>query len=204
MRDRVGCMLCLCLALILCALWPAPQALAAAQTPVRLQLPQPDTTGGKPLMQALAARKSDREFSTRSIDDHVLSELLWATWGVNRPDGRRTAPTARNAQNVMLYVVRADGVWRFDGPTQSLELVLDMDARSKFDGTPITLLYAGPDNDDNACMHIGSLYQNAYLYCASSGLATVVKRSGVDTVSNRLNMPEGYKVMAVQAVGWPR
>ena len=155
-------------------------------------------------MQALAERKSTREFSTRSIDEQTLSELLWATWGVNRPDGRRTAPTAKNAQDVEVYVVRADGIWRYDGPSHSLEMVVDMDARSKFDGTPITLLYAAPEDSDSSAMHVGALYQNAYLFCASSGLATVVKGSGVNAVSSLLNMPKGYKVMAVQAVGWPR
>lgn len=98
-------------------------------------LPPPDIsgatggTGNKPLMQALAARASTRSFREDAIPDQVLGDLLWAAWGVNRPDGRRTVPTARNRQGMDVYVVRADGAWRYDGTTHALEPAADGDLR---------------------------------------------------------------------------
>ena len=71
-----------------------------------LKLPAPDTTGGMPLMQALAERHTTRAFLPDPIDDATLGNLLWAAWGQNRPGGKRTAPSARNKQNLKVYVNR--------------------------------------------------------------------------------------------------
>ena len=156
---------------ILCAfllLWLCASAAQAAQT---MQLPDPDKTGGMPLMQALAERKSTKSFSDQAVSAQDLSNLLWAAWGVNRPDGRRTAPTARNSQAVELYVVLESGVWRYDGPKHLLELALSGDMRAKVGNAPVTLLFAAPEADKWAGDHIGSIYQNAGLYCASAKMA---------------------------------
>ena len=74
---------------LLAALAPLP---APAQKDI--DLPKPRMEGGLPLMQALKARQSGREFSPERLPLPVLSNLLWAAWGVNRSDGRRTAPSA--------------------------------------------------------------------------------------------------------------
>jgi hypothetical protein len=67
---------------------------AAASAPMgnTIGLPKPHTEGGMPLMEALKKRQSARTYSDKPISDQVLSDLLWAAFGVNRPDGRRTAP----------------------------------------------------------------------------------------------------------------
>ena len=83
---------------------------AAAQQP--LQLPEPQTTGGKPLMQALAERRTTRVFRDEGLSPRTLSNLLWAAFGVNRPRDLklglgRTAPSAMNKQEVEIYVVLA-------------------------------------------------------------------------------------------------
>ena len=129
--------------------------------------------------------------------------LLWATWGVNRPDGRRTAPMAKNEQNVAVYVVLADGVWRYEGKSHELVKELGIDARSRFGSAPVTLVYAAEEGPF-AGMHVGSLYQNAGLYCASAGLANVVKATGASALDGELKLPAGYKVLIVQPVGFPR
>ena len=69
-----------------------------------IQLPAPVQTGGAPLMTAIGARRSERSFdATHSLSPQTLSDLLWATWGISSPDGRRTVPTARNLQNIDVY-----------------------------------------------------------------------------------------------------
>ncbi len=78
-------------------------SIAADLAPIKL-LP-PDTKGGKPLMQCLKERKTDRSFSTKKLPVEVLSNLLWAACGINRSDsGKRTAPSARNWQEIDVYV----------------------------------------------------------------------------------------------------
>lgn len=87
------------------ALLLVPAALATAQQLKPVSLPAPHTTGGKPLMEALKARQSTREFSTEKLAPQTLSDLLWAAWGINREGGYHTAPSASNHQDIDVYVV---------------------------------------------------------------------------------------------------
>ena len=153
-------------------------------------------------MQALALRASNRSISRQPLPEKDVSNILWAAWGVNRPDGRRTVPTARNMQAVALYAARADGVWRYEGEGHELIKVLDEDWRAEFGGAPLTLIYAAEEGP-YAGMHVGSMYQNAGLYCASAGLANVVKATGLSSVRERLPLPFGYSVQILQLVGLP-
>lgn len=186
-----------------CAFAPAG-ADAAGGASNRIELPAPVTTGGKPLMDALAARSTNRNFADKPLPEPVLSNLLWATWGVNRPDGRRTAPTALNKQQVRVYVAMENGVWLYDGAENALMLVLAGDTRALFGGAPLTLLYAVPVDDEFGRLHAGALLQNAGLFCASEGLANAVKRTGADALDGKLSLPEGYRVVIIQSVGYPR
>lgn len=169
----------------------------------RMALSAPDKTGGKPLMQALALRATNRAISQQPISEQDLSNLLWAAWGVNRADGRRTVPTAKNSQNAALYVVLASGVWRYEGATHELVKALNVDERAKFGGAPVTLVYAAEEGP-YAGMHVGSMYQNAGLYCASAGLANVVRATGVSALQGRLPLPPSYSILIVQPVGLPQ
>jgi hypothetical protein len=85
-------------------------AMSAAQALKPLQLPPPQTTGGRPLMEVLKDRKSSREFGSGILSPQTLSNLLWAAFGINRPDGRRTAPSAMNWQEVSIYLATPAGV----------------------------------------------------------------------------------------------
>lgn len=181
----------------------APDAMAASGDK-RISLPKPMTTGGKPLMDALALRHADRNISGKAVTDAVLGNLLWAAWGVNRPDGRRTVPTALNKQQMEVYAVLESGVWRYDAKDHALAQVMASDERAKFGGGPVTLLYAVPADDPFGAMHAGSAYQNAGLFCASEGLANVVKATGKDALKGTLPLPSGYAVVIIQCVGWPR
>jgi hypothetical protein len=78
-----------------------------------IKLPAPKTEGGMPLMQALKERESRREFSSRELPPEILSSLLWAAWGINRPDGHRTAPSARNLQDIDVYVAMRGGLYLY-------------------------------------------------------------------------------------------
>ncbi|HEX4944413.1 MAG TPA: hypothetical protein VFV55_08665, partial [Usitatibacteraceae bacterium] len=100
-----------------------PLATSAAPTSVpgtaRL-LPAPATEGGMPLMQALSQRCSTREFSPRKLPDQVLSDLLWAADGINRPGGDRTAPCWRHIMVIDVYAAMEDGLWLYDPKRHAL------------------------------------------------------------------------------------
>ena len=102
-----------------------------AQELERVELLPPQFQGGMPLMQALKERKTMRDFSSRALEPQMLSDLLWAAAGINRPEtGHRTAPTARNRQEIDVYVAKADGLFLYNAADHALESVLGRDIRS--------------------------------------------------------------------------
>ncbi len=191
----------LLLALVLSLVVALPVG-AAAPTEAH-SLPAPRMSGGMPLMDALKARQTTRSFSDKPISEQALSDLLWASWGINRENGKRTAPTARNSQEVQLYVVRQDGVWLYEAEKNALIPCLKEDVRSVFRGAPLTLLVATPEKDPWGGFHAGSVTQNAALFCASVGLGNVVKGSETNRLEGKLRLPAGYSIRIVQSIGWP-
>ena len=195
---------------------------ALAQDLKPVELPKPDMEGGKPLMQVLKARQSGREFSTEKLPPQVLSNLLWAAWGINRPDsGRRTAPSASNRQEVEIYVATAEGLYLYDAKAHRLQPVLAKDLRAAtgrqpFVGeAPLNLVYVadyskmgkGTDEQKAATSgaNTGFISQNVYLYCASEGLVTVV-RGMVDqaALAKAMNLRPDQRITLAQTVGYPK
>jgi SagB-type dehydrogenase family enzyme len=191
-----------------------------AQTPGAVSLPKPETHGGKPLMQALAERKSGREFASRDLSPQVLSNLLWAAFGINRPDGRRTAPSALNRQTIDVYVLKADGAYIYDAAKNQLLRVAAADIRSAagtqaFVGqAPLNLVYVSDyskmsqssaiEQATYAGAETGFIGQNVYLYCASEGLATVI-RASIDhaALAKALKLRPNQHIVLSQTVGYP-
>jgi nitroreductase len=106
-------------------------ALSFAQTPElkTIKLNDPGKTRGLPVMQAFALRASVRDWSDKDLSLQDLSDLLWAADGINRPDGRRTAPSAMNAQDVDIYVFMKDGAYKYDAAGQALIPIIAGDYR---------------------------------------------------------------------------
>lgn len=180
------------------------------------ELPAPVTTGGKPLMEALKARQSGREFAAKKLPEQVLSNLLWAAWGVNRPDkGGRTAPSAMNRQEVDVYAITAEGAFLYDARKHALVPVAEGDLRG-LAGTqgfvkdaPLNLVMVADTAKSGdmvyAGISAGAISQNVYLYCASEGLATVV-RASVDkaALGKALKLREAQKIVVAQTVGYSK
>jgi SagB-type dehydrogenase family enzyme len=199
-----------------CVLLLLPAALLVAQD---IKLPAPDTKGGKPLMQALAARQSAREFSPEKLSPQTLANLLWAAWGVNRPDGRRTAPSAVNYQEIEVYAVTADGAYIYDAKGNTLKQVAKADIRKQTGqqpfvaGAPLNLVYVADfakmgDRDEMnkvAWSHAntGFIAQNVYLFCASEGLGVVVRAMvDRDPLAKALNLTPTQRITLTQTVGY--
>lgn len=97
----------------------------------KVQLPEPETSGGMTLNEALNNRKTSRDFDgTKKIDLQTLSQALWSCYGVNRPNGYRTTPSSKSWFPLIVYVFLDDGVYRYEPKENMLTKVLDGDQRS--------------------------------------------------------------------------
>ena len=201
------------------ALAAAP-TVVVAQEPKPFDLPPPRSEGGQPLTTALKLRRSTREYSNRPLPVQVLSDLLWAAFGVNRPSGDRTAPYWRHIMVMDIYVAMADGVWLYEPKAHTLLPHLKDDIRAQtglqdFVATaPLNLVYvahgermtevSAEERRLYASVDTGFIGQNVYLFCASEGLATVF-RGAVDypKLARTLQLPDQQFVTFAQTVGYP-
>ncbi|MFH1791739.1 MAG: SagB/ThcOx family dehydrogenase [Candidatus Omnitrophota bacterium] len=198
----------------------ACQSAVCAQDPGVIILPEPKLNGGKLLMQALKGRESSRAFSATELPAEVLSGLLWAADGVNRPEsGKRTAPSAMNCREITIYVALKQGLYLYDAENNVLQPVLQADVREhtgqqEFTQTaPVNLIYVADfsrmrgDVDGKvfySAVDTGFISQNVYLFCASEGLATVVL-GWVDkpALEKIMKLKDDQKVILTQPVGYP-
>ena len=196
--------------------------LAAAQDSRSIQLKAPQVDGGRPLMQALQDRSSSREFAPEKLPVEVLSNLFWAAFGINRPENEhRTAPSAQNMQEIDLYAATADGLYKYEPRTHQLVFILKDDLRALSGQqayaaqAPLNIVYVADysrmskvpsdEREFDAAADTGFISQNVYLYCASEGLATVV-RSSIDraTLSKAMKLRSDQKITLAQSVGFPK
>lgn len=188
-------------------------------------LPLPDKTGGKPLMQALNERRTTRNFAKDELSLQQISNMLWAGWGINRPeDGKRTAPSAVNWQEIDVYVSMASGLYLYDAESNVLKQVHNRDIR-KVCGTqgfvadaPVNLVFVadmtkvGKNEGDQIndsdlfmsyadCAFIG---QNIYLFCASEGLGCVIRGSiPKERLATEMGLKPMQRILLAQTVGFP-
>ncbi|HVP39155.1 MAG TPA: SagB/ThcOx family dehydrogenase [Candidatus Saccharimonadales bacterium] len=199
--------------------WPAVAAAADLQP---IQLPQPQITGGMPLMQALAARHSTREYAPTPLPPQTLSNLLWAAFGVNRAaTGGRTAPSAINWQEFDVYVTLPEGAYLYDAKANTLKPVAEGDLRGATGVQPfvkeaaLDLVFVADTTKmtrvrpEQRTFYIGAdaafIAQNVYLFCASEGLACVVRASvDKEAAAKALKLKPTQVVSLAQTVGYPK
>jgi nitroreductase len=198
------------------AAMPVAPALAAQA----IVLPAPRNQGGKPLIEALRRRCSIREYSEQPLPPQLLSDLLWAAFGINRPSGDRTAPYWRHIMVIDIYAAMADGVWLYDPRQHALLPHLSADIRAQTGiqdfvaRAPLNLVYVahgermeditGEERRLYASVDAGFIGQNVYLFCASEGLATVF-RGAVDyeKLNHAMQLGSAQFVTFAQTVGYP-
>jgi SagB-type dehydrogenase family enzyme len=181
-----------------------------------LQLPAPQKTGGMPLMDALNARESNRRFSPRELELQKLSNLLWSGFGISA-NGRRTAPSAYNSQEIDLYVALSSGTFLYLPKEDLLQQVSEKDIREEVGGpatariAPVHLIYVADYErmkgqfEFYAATDTGYVSQNVYLFCASVGLNTVVSGGAKhEALKTLLKLKPTQHVTLVQPVGYPQ
>jgi nitroreductase len=186
-----------------------------------IPLPGPEKDGGKPLMQALNERRTERSFSSQPLPRQVLSNMLWAAFGINRPgSGKRTAPSAVNWQEIDIYVALERGLYLYDARENVLQPVRAGDIRAAtgrqgfVKDAPVNLVFVADDSrmgsasqedkDFYSAADTGFISQNVYLFCASEGLATVV-RAMIDRemLAEKMNLRSDQRIILAQTVGFP-
>ncbi len=206
------------LATLLAAAFSVGAAVTAEELkPIKLLEPQLNI--GKPLMEVFKARKSSRDFRCEIISPQTLSNMLWAAWGINRPDSeKRTAPSARNKQEIDVYVATAEGLFLYEAKTHSLQRILSEDIRANtgtqeyVKNVPVNLIYVADysrmsemDEADKLAWSYadtGFIAQNVYLYCASEGLAVVVRALiDRDKLAMIMKLRPEQKITLSQSVG---
>ena len=188
-----------------------------AQQAEVLVLPPVDKSVNTSVFDALQNRKSERAFSDRYIDKSVLSQLLWAACGVNRPDGKITAPSAMNAQDVLVYVCLSDAAWRYDAGRHALVKVCDGDLRGAVAGrqdfvktAPVCLVLVSDvrklgGSELMGAMDAGIVAENVALACSALKLATVPRVSmDNDALRKALKLEEQQVPMMNLPVGYPQ
>jgi nitroreductase len=186
-----------------------------------INLPAPRKTGGMPVMEALARRATSRAFDPKPLTSQQLSDALWAAFGVNRPDGKRTAPSSRDRRELEIYVLQAQGVSLYDATRHRLARVLAEDLRAVQStqdfvrDAPVTFVFVADlskmseetvsEKEVTAAFDTGFVSQNVYLYCASEGLATGV-RSWLDreVLAKRMKLRPDQRITAAQSIGYPK
>ena len=175
-----------------------------------IRLPEPNKTGKTTLMQALDDRHSDRVFADTEVDDGTLSTILWAAYGVNRDDGKRTIPTAKDTKDLAVYIFKKEGVWLYDADNNLLKQVSDQNQMTLFQkqdymmSVPVVLVYTG-SQADYAAMHAGSAYQNVELFAAANNMASIVRGYfDHEKVSEVLKLGKGQRAIISQAIGWKK
>ncbi len=213
----------------------APGYLPGEKSPQDLspiQLPTPEKTGGLSVLDALQQRKTNRSISTKALPVQVLSNLLWAAFGVNREQASfnkpgRTAPSASNSQEIDLYLALEEGVYRYEAIPHRLEPVAPGDFRSRAGRrraatAPVNIFYIadldrydlGPNQPDRAIgdpeiqksyyyTDTGFIAQNVYLFAASQGLAAWFHNCDKENTVDEFNLKSRQRVLFAQSVGYP-
>jgi SagB-type dehydrogenase family enzyme len=211
----------LCFAAMVFVANPAKVFAQEKQSLAAIQLPQADFSSKVSLMQALQKRKSSREFKTTELPLQVMSNLLWAACGINRPEsGLRTAPSAKNAQEIDIYVAMKSGLYIYNAKTQALDPFLAQDIRSSVGiqgfvkDAPLSLIFVADfgrmDGSEEDKIHYsridtGYISQNVYLFCAAENLATVVLGwIDQEALAKAMNLKPSQHIILTQPVGYPK
>lgn len=200
----------------------ASSLISFAQNTVDIKLPAPQKEGGIPVMKALQNRKSSRTYvAGKELTNQQISNLLWAAYGFNRSN-KRTAPSATDSQEFTLYVFLKSGIYKWDDTKNMLIQIVAGDHRALSgkqdfvkdaslnivfvaDYNKLTKYNTETEKANMAHINCGYISQNVYIYCASAGLATIVRGwIDKDAIAKKLQLPTYQKVIVAQSVGYDK
>lgn len=188
-----------------------------------IKLPEPQKEGGMALTEALNNRRTAREFDGKDLSLQEMSNLLWATFGINREENKkRTAPSAMNCQEIDIYVATSNGVYLYNAQTHELKLITQGDHRKSF-GTQdfvkqssiVFALIADYNKTrkemdkqkriNYAFIDAGYISQNIYLFAAANNMATVALGSfDQNEIDKIIHLTSEQQIIITQPVGFQK
>ncbi len=186
-----------------------------------IKLVAPVKSGGAPVMKVFNDRKSERTFAPEKLKPQDLSNLLWAANGINRTDGKRTAPSAKNVQDVDVYVVMQEGAYLYDAKAHALNPVAAGDHRGAIavsqdyvKSAPLVIVLVSDltrlgnaANEQTKLMgavDVGIVCQNINMACAGLGLSTVPRAwMNHEKLKEVLKLKETQLLLMNNPVGYP-
>jgi nitroreductase len=186
-----------------------------------IKLNTPDKNRGTAIMKVFNERHSEREYATEKLKAQDLSDLLWAANGINRTDGKRTAPSCRDFREVKVYVILPEGAYLYDEKAHVLNLLTAGDHRGAVAGgqdfvkkAPLSIVLAadmtpfGNMSESSklmAAVDVGLVCQNINMACAGLGLATV-PRASMDhaALKKALKLKDTDLLLMNNPVGYPK
>ena len=197
-----------------------------------IALVKPETDGGKSVLAALKERRTNRNVSAEKLPPQMLSNLLWAAFGVNREEGAlrgrtgRTAASASNSQEIDLYVALPEGVYLYDAIPHRLSPVVSGDFRARSGRraaatAPVNIFYVAdiakyskapfqePGLKDPEVQKsyyyvaTGLIAGNVYLFAASQGLAAWFHNCDKENTAKKFKLRPDQRVLFAQTVGYP-
>jgi nitroreductase len=182
-----------------------------------IKFPAPDKKGGMPLHEALSKRQTIRQYQKKALSDKQIGNLLWAAYGVNRANGKFTAPTAANRQEIQIYFLTAKGAYSYCPKTHQAKQITDKDLRGVagvFKAPCYIVIAADLEKAASrhyAVMDTGYVSQNIYLHCASEGLGTcaigsfarIKKGQKGKVLRDGLKLPANVEIFLTHSVGIP-
>ena len=186
-------------------------------------LPKPNINNENSFLTLLTKRRSYRNFSHEEISKQKLSEILWAAYGMaDTITRKRTVPSAYASYEINVYAVTKNGLYLYLPYSHSLKIIGNKDIR-KFAGiqgfvaeAPLTLIYvadfdkmrSGLSDEKKiflSAANTGFIAQNVYLYCASTGMGTVIRDLiNRDLLAEKMGISKGnQKIILAQTIGFP-
>ena len=189
-------------------------------------LEKPQTEMEFPLMRAISMRRTKRKWKYENLDMQNVSNILWAACGQTmeakgKSKNRRTIASACSAQLIKVYAALDSGVYRYNEPKHTLEMVSENDVRDLL-GTqmlmrnaPFGLIYVTDTGSKTgiinggsektmfmAATETGEISQNVYLYSAAAGLNTVlIALVDREALAKKMNLGEGAFITFTQIIG---
>lgn len=210
-----------------------PKASASSSPALEpITLVKPETDGGKSVLAALKERRPIRNVSAEKLPPQMLSNLLWAAFGVNREEGAlrgrtgRTAASASNSQEIDLYVALPEGVYTYEAIPHRLNPVVAGDFRARAGRraattAPVNIFYVAdiakyskapfqePGLKDPEVQKsyyyvaTGLIAGNVYLFAASQGLAAWFHNCDKENTAKEFKLRPDQRVLFAQTVGYP-
>lgn len=173
-----------------------------------IQLDKPTSGNYSSLMEALQKRRSNRKFAPTPLNEDLITNILWSADGVNSPDGKRTAPSAMNKQEIELYAILPNGAFLYMPRENILKRItpLNMTDKTGFNA-PMSIVFVADTLKQDAqwaYTDMGFIAQNIYLFSAVNGLNTVFKGSvDSDYFKEALQLSDNMEVIGIQDIGFP-